>query len=77
MAKRKTAVAKSAAVEKDLETSLAKLATAYDAGNRAVATRSKEARRLAATTKQLGRKRKALSKRRGLAAKRAKATSSG
>lgn len=77
MAKRKKAVVKSAAVEKDLATSLAKLATAFEAGDTAVATRSKEAKRLAATTKTLGRKRKALIKRKALAAKRAKATPSG
>jgi hypothetical protein len=77
MAKRKKAVAKSAAVEKDLETSLAKLATACAAGDAAVASRSKQAKQLAATTKRLGRQRKALIKRKGLAAKRAKAKPSG
>lgn len=77
MAKRSKAVAKSAAVEKDLAASLAKLATAFEAGTTAVAVRSKEAKRLAATTKTLGRKRKALMKRKALAAKRAKATPSG
>ncbi|HEV7734650.1 MAG TPA: hypothetical protein VGR62_20930 [Candidatus Binatia bacterium] len=77
MAKRKKAVVKSAAVEKDLATSLAKLATAFEAGDAAVSTRSKEAKRLAATTKLLGRKRKALIKRKVLSAKRAKATPSG
>jgi peptidyl-tRNA hydrolase len=75
--KRKRGVAKSAAVEKDLETSLAKLAAACAAGDVAVASRSKEAKQLASTTKRLGRKRAALIKRKRLAAKRAKATPSG
>jgi hypothetical protein len=75
--KRKRGVAKSAAVEKDLETSLAKLAAACAAGDIAVASRSKEAKQLASTTKRLGRKRTALLKRKRLAAKCAKATPSG
>jgi len=75
--KSKRGVAKSAAVEKDLETSLEKLATACKAGNAAVARRSKDAKQLATTTKRLGRKRTALIKRKRLAAKRAKASPSG
>lgn len=75
--KRKRGVAKSAAVEKDLETSLAKLAAACAAGDVAVASRGKDAKRLATTTKRLGRKRGALIKRKRLAAKRAKASPSG
>ena len=77
MAKRKRTVAKSAAVEKDLATSLARLATACTAGNSAVATRSKAAKQLATTTKRLGRKRTALLKRKRLAAKRARNNPSG
>lgn len=78
MAKKRTrGVAKSAAVEKDLETSLAKLASACEAGSKAVASRSKDAKRLATTTKRLGRKRSTLIKRKRLAAKRAKTSPSG
>lgn len=77
MAKKKQTVAKSAAVEKDLVASLARLSTACAAGNAAVATRSKTAKQLATTTKRLGRKQTALLKRKRLAAKRAKSDPSG
>jgi len=78
MAKKKQrGVAKSAAVEKNLEASLAKLDAACKDGGAAVAKRSKEAKRLASASKRLGRKRTALIKRKQTAAKRAKARPSG
>lgn len=76
MPKRKS-VAKSAAVEKNVETSLAKLEAACKAGRAAVASRAKDAKRLATATKRLGRKRTALLRRKKVATKRAKAHPSG
>jgi hypothetical protein len=77
MANKKRAIAKSAAVTKNIETALASLGTAVNAGDRAVARRSKDGKSLAAATKRLSRKRRILSKRKRLTAKRAKATPSG
>jgi hypothetical protein len=77
MAKKNRTIAKSAAVTKSIEAALASLGTACDAGDRAVATRSKDAKSLAAATKRLSRKRAILIKRKRISAKRAKATPSG
>jgi hypothetical protein len=74
---RTRSVAKSATVERDLETSLEKLATACKAGNVAVASLTRAAKQLTTTTRRLGRKRAALIKRKRLAAKRAKTSPSG
>ena len=74
---KKRSVAKSAAVERDLEASLAKLEAASKAGGVAVAARAKEAKRLATASKRLGRKRATLLRRKKTATKRAKARPSG
>jgi uncharacterized protein YcfJ len=77
MAKTNRTIAKSAAVTKNIEAALASLGTACVAGDRAVATRSKDGKGLAATTKRLSRKSAILVKRKRASAKRAKATPSG
>jgi hypothetical protein len=77
MAKKNRTIAKSAAVTKNIEAALASLGTACVAGDRAVATRSKDGKTLAATTKRLSRKSAILAKRKRVSAKRAKATPSG
>ena len=77
MAGKKHAIAKSAAVTKNIEAALVALGTACSAGDRAVATRSKVGKSLATATKRLSKKRATLAKRKRLAAKRAKATPSG
>ena len=77
MAKSKRAIAKSAAVTKNIETALASLGTACVAGDSAVAKRGKDGKSLAAATKRLSRKRAILAKRKQLSAKRAKKTPSG
>lgn len=77
MAKSKRAIAKSAAVTKNIETALASLGTACVAGDSAVATRSKDGKSLATATKRLSRKSAILTKRKRLSAKRAKAAPSG
>ena len=73
MAKKKHAIAKSAAVTKNIETALASLGAACLAGDSAVAKRGKDGKSLAAATKRLSKKRAALAKRKVLSAKRAKA----
>lgn len=77
MAKSKRAIAKSAAVTKNIESALASLGTACVAGDSAVARRSKDGKGLAAATKRLSRKSAILTKRKRLSAKRAKASPSG
>jgi hypothetical protein len=77
MAKKKRAIAKSAAVTKNIEAALASLGTACVAGDSAVAKRSKDAKSLGTATKRLSRKRAILLKRKKLSAKRAKASPSG
>lgn len=77
MAKSKRAIAKSAAVTKNIETALAALGTACAAGDSAVAKRGKDHKSLTAATKRLSRKRAILAKRKKLSAKRAKAAPSG
>jgi hypothetical protein len=77
MAKSKRAIAKSAAVTKNIEAALASLGIACAAGDNAVARRGKDGKSLAATTKRLSRKRRILAKRKQLSAKRAKAAPSG
>jgi uncharacterized protein YcfJ len=77
VAGKKRAIAKSEAVTKNIEAALTALGAACVAGDRAVAVRSKDGKGLAATTKRLSRKRAALTKRKRLAAKRAKAAPSG
>lgn len=77
MAGKKRVIAKSAGVTKNIEMALAALGTACVAGDRAVATRSKDAKKLAAATKRLSRKRAILAKRRRTSAKRSKAAPSG
>lgn len=77
MAKKRRVIAKSAAVVKNIETSLAALGMAVVAGDHAVTTRSKDGKGLASTTKRLSKKRAALVKRKRLSAKRAKASPSG
>jgi hypothetical protein len=77
MAKSKRAIAKSAAVTKNIEAALASLGAACAAGDSAVARRGKDGKSLAAATKRLSRKRAILAKRKRLSAKRARATPSG
>ncbi len=77
MAKKKHAIAKSAAVTKNIETALASLGAACLAGDSAVAKRGKDGKSLAAATKRLSKKRATLAKRKVLSAKRAKAAPSG
>ncbi len=77
VAKKKRAIAKSAGVTKNLETALATLGVACVTGDRAVATRSREARKLAAAAKRLSRKRAVLAKRKRTSAKRARSAPSG
>lgn len=77
MARKKRVIAKSAAVAKNIETSLAALGAACVAGDRAVAVRSKDGKSLAAATKRLSKKRASLAKRKRTSAKRAKASPSG
>ena len=77
MAKSKRAIAKSAAVTKNIEAALASLGTACVAGDGAVAKRSKDGKGLSASTKRLSKKSAALTKRKRLSAKRARATPSG
>lgn len=76
MAKSKRAIAKSAAVTKNIESALASLGTACVAGDSAVARRSKDGKSLAAATKRLSRKSAILTKRKRLSAKRARKTPS-
>jgi hypothetical protein len=77
VAGKKRAIAKSGGVTKNIEAALAAIGTACVAGDRAVATRSKDAKKLAATTKRLSRKRAILAKRKRTSAKRSKAAPSG
>lgn len=77
MAKSKRAVAKSAAVTKNIEAALTSLGIACAAGDSAVAKRGKDGKSLAVATKRLSKKRAVLAKRKVLSAKRAKAAPSG
>src|SRR3954447_9184921 len=77
MAKSKRAVAKTAAVMKNIEAAVASLEAACVAGNHAVAKRGRDAKGLAAATKRLARKSATLTKRKRLSAKRAKSAPSG
>jgi hypothetical protein len=77
MAKKKRAIAKSAAVTKSIETALASLGTACNAGDSAVARRSKDNKSLSAAAKRLSRKRAVLAKRKRISAKRARTSPSG
>lgn len=77
MAKSKRALAKPAAVIKNIETAVAALESACVAGNRAVATRSKDGKGLASATKRLAKKSATLTKRKRTSAKRAKSSPSG
>jgi hypothetical protein len=77
MAKSKRAIAKSAAVTKNIEAALSSLGTACDAGNSAVAKRSKDGKSLATATKRLSKKRAVLTKRKRFSAKRARSAPSG
>jgi len=77
MAKKKRAIAKSAAVTKNIEAALASLGVASAASDDAVAKRGKDAKSLAAATKRLSKKQATLAKRKVLSAKRAKAAPSG
>jgi hypothetical protein len=77
MAKTNRTIAKSAAVTKNIEAALASLGTACVAGDRAVATRSKDGKSLAAATKRLSKKSAILTKRKRVSAKRARSAPSG
>jgi hypothetical protein len=77
MAKSKRAIAKSAAVIKNIEAALSSLGTACDAGDSAVAKRSKDGKSLATATKRLSKKRAVLTKRKRFSAKRARSSPSG
>lgn len=77
MAKSKRAIAKSAAVTKNIEAALASLEAACVAGDHAVARRGQDGKSLSAATKRLSRKSAILTKRKRLLAKRAKAAPSG
>ncbi|MFO0737497.1 MAG: hypothetical protein U0270_16515 [Labilithrix sp.] len=77
MAKTNRTIAKSTAVTKNIEAALDSLGTACEAGDRAVARRTKDGKSFAAATKRLSKKRAVLIKRKRLSAKRAKASPSG
>lgn len=77
MAKSKRALAKPAAVMKNIETAVASLESACVAGNHAVAKRSKDGKGLASAAKRLARKSAILTKRKRLSAKRARSSPSG
>jgi hypothetical protein len=77
VAKKNRTIAKSAAVTKSIETALLSLGTACEAGDSAVARRSKDHKSFATASKRLSKKRAILIKRKRLSAKRAKASPSG
>ena len=77
MAKTKRAIAKSAAVTKNIEAALASLETACVAGDSAVAKRGKDHKSFSTASKRLSKKRAILIKRKRLSAKRAKSSPSG
>ena len=72
MAKAKKAIAKSSFVNKNLETALEKLAVAATAVDKAVAVRARDAKKFGSAVKRLSKRKATLSKRRRLAAARAK-----
>ena len=76
MANKRLTIAKSASVEKNIATSLEKLAAACRDGDKAVAARSKISKKLNAESRRLNKKRAALLKRKKTAATKAKATAS-
>ena len=75
MAKAKKGVAKSSFVEKNLETALEKLAVASKAVDKAVTVRARDAKKNASAVKRLTKRKRALSKRRKLAAARVRKAS--
>ena len=77
MAKAKRSIAKSEFVERNLEVALAKLAIAATAGERAVAVRSKDGKKVAASVKRLAKRRRSLLTRRKRAKTRARRSPSG
>jgi hypothetical protein len=77
MAKARRAIAKSDFVEKNLATALERLAVAAAAGERAVAVRGKDGKKLAITVKRLAKKRASLVKRKKSASTRARKSPSG
>jgi hypothetical protein len=77
MAKAKRAIAKSDFVEKNLATALERLAVAAAAGEKAVAIRQRDGKKLTLAVKRLAKRRGALLKRKKLAAKRARKNPSG
>jgi len=73
MATKKKSIAKSASVEKNIATALEKLSAATTDGDKAVATRSKIAKKLNAESRRLNKRRGTLVRRSKTAAAKAKA----
>lgn len=69
---KKKAIATSAAMAKTLESALGGLASICESGGKAVDTRAKDAKKLAASSKRLGKKRMMLNKRKSTATARLK-----
>jgi len=77
MAKSRKSIAKSDFVQRNLEAGLEKLAVASAAGDRAVAVRGKDAKKLGATVKRLAKRKASALRRKKTAAKRARKSPSG
>jgi hypothetical protein len=77
MAKKRKTVAKSAAVERNLEAAMVKLAAACKDGDSAVTVRSKTNKKLTAEVKRLTKKRGVLTRRKKTASARVKKSPSG
>ena len=76
MAKKRLTIAKSASVQKNIETSLEKLAAAVSDGEKAVAARSKISKKLNTESRRLTKRAATLVKRKKTAAAKAKAAPS-
>lgn len=71
-ARRKPTIAKSASIDKNIETAIEKLTAASLDGGKAVATRTKEGKKLTAAVRRLSKKRATLMRRKKTATTRAK-----
>lgn len=76
MARAKKTIAKSSAVEKNLQTALDKLALATTAVDKAVVVRARDAKKNTAAVKRLAKRKATLTKRKALANRRVKKASS-
>ncbi|MCR9161522.1 MAG: hypothetical protein ACE37F_30105 [Nannocystaceae bacterium] len=72
MARAKKPIAKSSAVEKNIQTALDKLALATTAVDTAVTVRARDAKKNTAAVKRLAKRKATLTKRKGVATRRAK-----